>query len=188
MRKETCNLRHPMHLRHPVVKDNSLPCYDGTHCATYEWVMLHIWMSHVTHTNESCLLHFCPYSCEQVKSHVWIHHTLQHALQHALHHTLQHALQHILPVLMWTSHSHVWIHASLNSAQGLFEFKTMNKVQVLYKQPFAMHSWHVEAKLIVPALYSYFFAMHSWHVKAKFEVEEEEADDTTCRLLKITGL
>jgi len=50
-----------------------------------------------------------------------------------------------------------------------------------------MHSWHVEAKLIVPALYSYFFAMHSWHVKAKFEVEEE-ADDMTCRLLKIIRL
>jgi len=26
-------------------------------CHTYEWVMSHIWMSHVTHMNESCLTH-----------------------------------------------------------------------------------------------------------------------------------
>jgi len=35
-------------------------------CHTYEWVMSHMWMSHVTHVNESCHI------CEWVMSHVWM--------------------------------------------------------------------------------------------------------------------
>jgi len=35
-------------------------------CYTYEWVMLHIWMSHVTHRNESCRTY------EWVMSHICI--------------------------------------------------------------------------------------------------------------------
>ena len=37
-------------------------------CHTYEWVMSHIWMSHVTHTNESC------HTYDWVMSHIWIIH------------------------------------------------------------------------------------------------------------------
>ena len=33
---------------------------------TYEWVMAHMWTSHVTHVNESC------HTCEWVVSHMWI--------------------------------------------------------------------------------------------------------------------
>ena len=42
----------------------------GTHqsCLTYEWVMSHIWMSHVPHMNESCLTY------EWVMSHIWMSH------------------------------------------------------------------------------------------------------------------
>ena len=35
-------------------------------CLTYEWVMSHIWTSHVTHMNESCLTY------EWVMSHIWM--------------------------------------------------------------------------------------------------------------------
>jgi len=35
---------------------------------TCEWVMLHIWMSHVTHVNESC------HTYEWVMSHMWMSH------------------------------------------------------------------------------------------------------------------
>jgi len=35
-------------------------------CHTFEWVMSHIWMSHVTHMNESCLTY------EWVMSHIWM--------------------------------------------------------------------------------------------------------------------
>jgi len=38
----------------------------------YEWVMSHVWMSHVTHMNESC--HTCE-SCptyERIMSHIWV--------------------------------------------------------------------------------------------------------------------
>ena len=38
-------------------------------CHTYKWVMSHIWMSHVTHMNESCHTH------EWVKSHIWMSHS-----------------------------------------------------------------------------------------------------------------
>jgi len=34
-------------------------------CLTYEWVMSHKWMSHVSHVNESCLTY------EWVMSHIW---------------------------------------------------------------------------------------------------------------------
>ena len=37
-------------------------------CHTYEWVMSHIWMSPVTHTNESC------HTYEWVMSHIWMSH------------------------------------------------------------------------------------------------------------------
>ena len=35
-------------------------------CHTYEWVMWHIWMSHVTHMNESC------HTYKWVTSHIWM--------------------------------------------------------------------------------------------------------------------
>ena len=37
-------------------------------CLTYEWVMSHIWMSHVSHMNESCLTYWW------VMSHMWMSH------------------------------------------------------------------------------------------------------------------
>jgi len=37
-------------------------------CHTYEWVMPHIWMSHVTHINKSC------HTYEWVMSHIWMSH------------------------------------------------------------------------------------------------------------------
>ena len=37
-------------------------------CHTYEWVMSRIWMSHVTHMNESC------HTCKWVMSHTWMSH------------------------------------------------------------------------------------------------------------------
>jgi len=41
-------------------------------CDTYEWVMSHIWMSHVTHINESRDTH------EWVMWHIWIRHITSH--------------------------------------------------------------------------------------------------------------
>ena len=41
---------------------------DSESCCTYEWVILHMWMSHVAHMNGSC----CTY--EWVVSHVWMSH------------------------------------------------------------------------------------------------------------------
>ena len=37
-------------------------------CLVYEWVMSHMWMSHVSYMNESCLMH------EWVTSHIWMSH------------------------------------------------------------------------------------------------------------------
>jgi len=55
--------------------------YVNQSCDTYEWVMsrwwrsfwgvqlaLHMWMSHVTHVNDSC------HTCECVMSHMWMRH------------------------------------------------------------------------------------------------------------------
>jgi len=37
-------------------------------CHTCEWVMSHMWISHVAHVNESCR------TCERVMSHMWMSH------------------------------------------------------------------------------------------------------------------
>ena len=45
------------------------PCFTiAESCHAYEWVMSHIWMSHVPHVNESCQ------KCEWVMSHTWRSH------------------------------------------------------------------------------------------------------------------
>jgi len=54
LRKMTCNLRHPMGLRHPVWMS---PMKET--CQTYECVMWHKWMCDVTHMNESCHTYEC---------------------------------------------------------------------------------------------------------------------------------
>jgi len=60
----TCNLRHPMSLRHPVRPTGIFRVNEPWHIwrshGTYVWVMAHmneswhIWMSHGTHMNDSC--------------------------------------------------------------------------------------------------------------------------------------
>jgi len=40
----------------------------GESCHTYEWVMSHVWISHVTRVNKSCQ------TCKWVMSHVWMSH------------------------------------------------------------------------------------------------------------------
>ena len=59
-------------------------------CHTCEWVMSHIWMSHVTHVNESCHI------CEWVMSHIWMSH-VTHVNESC--HTYEWVMSHI-----WMSH------------------------------------------------------------------------------------
>jgi len=70
LRKQTCNLRHPMHLRRPVVERlhvrRSHVTRTNESCHTYEWIMSHVRMGHVTRTNESC------HTYEWIMSHVLI--------------------------------------------------------------------------------------------------------------------
>ena len=49
-------------------------------CHTCEWVMSHIWMSHVTRMNESC------HTCEWVMSHMWMSYNTYTAAQHCTDH------------------------------------------------------------------------------------------------------
>jgi len=51
------------------VKNLKEPCFTiAESCHAYEWVMSHMWMSHVPHVNESCHKH------EWVMSHMWRSH------------------------------------------------------------------------------------------------------------------
>ena len=81
-------------------RNNGLPlsCSYGTHveesrmdesCHTYEWVMLHIWMSHVTHMNESWRTY------EWVRSHTTMSHVTR---MHESWHTYQWVVAHILVI------------------------------------------------------------------------------------------
>jgi len=80
------------------------PCH--THaCVAYEWVMSHIWMSHVTYMNESCHTYWCVTSDYKfVMSHTWMSH-VTHAwvMSHTCMHTL--ACVHTYKCVM----SHVWM-------------------------------------------------------------------------------
>jgi len=53
------------------MKWDHLWCWIWMSCDSYEWVMSHIWMSHVTHVTsvpESCHI------CDWVMSHIWLSH------------------------------------------------------------------------------------------------------------------
>ena len=59
--------RHATHVWIGHVTRMNESCMNES-CHTYEWVVSHKWMSHVTHMNELC------YTCERVMSHIWIGH------------------------------------------------------------------------------------------------------------------
>jgi len=87
-------------------------------CHTYEWVMSHIWMSHVTHTNASRHTHECvmayiwmsdtPYFNE---SHEWVtpHTYMRHTHTYTSHATHMNEWYHTFKGVIWvrhTSHTH----------------------------------------------------------------------------------
>ena len=59
-------------------------------CHTCEWIMSHMWMHHVTHVNVSC------HTCECVMSHIWMGH-VTHVNESC--HTCEWVMSHI-----WRSH------------------------------------------------------------------------------------
>ena len=94
-------------------------------CHTYEWVMSHIWMSHVKHMNGSCHTH------EWVTSHIWMSH-VKHMNESC--HTHEWVMLHV-----WMSHvthmngschtyewvmSHIWIsHVThMNQSRHTYEW------------------------------------------------------------------
>jgi hypothetical protein len=98
--KMTCNLRHPMGLRHPVharilyVDDHVVTCMWTSHtthvdesCRTCEWIVPHIWMSHATHVNAD----------DPVVPHMWLSYA---TYVNELCHTFEWVMPH-----MWTSHA-----------------------------------------------------------------------------------
>ena len=82
-------------------------------CHTYEQVMSHIWMSHVTHLYESC------HTYERVLSHIWMSH-VTHMNESC--HTCKWVMSHI-----WTSHGTLmnesW-HTYMNEARHTYEWVT----------------------------------------------------------------
>ena len=59
-------------------------------CHTCEWIMSHMWTSHITHVNESC------HTCEWVMSRMWMSHVTH---VHESYHTCEWVISH-----MWMSH------------------------------------------------------------------------------------
>ena len=68
---------------------------------TYEWVMAHIWMRHVTHMNASCHIY------EAVMSQIWIR---QIAHVNTSHHIYQWVMSY-----MWIRHTHTHTHTHTNT-------------------------------------------------------------------------
>jgi len=110
--------------------------YMNESCHTYEWVMSHIWTSHVTHMDEPCHtyervmstilranlairlhagLQYACHACEWVMSHIeWV---LSHIwMRHITHmnescHTYEWVMSHI-----WTSHVAIWMSHAMRTA------------------------------------------------------------------------
>jgi len=132
LQKMTCNLRHPMSLRHPLIEGAVWHTWmphiwlrDATHvfecCHTYECVTWHIWMSNVTHMNESRhtwmphirlrdVTHMCHVShmdesrhtYERVLSYMWMRHVTH---MNESRHTYDCVMSHICVMsLTWMSH------------------------------------------------------------------------------------
>jgi len=68
-------------------------------CQSYEWVMSHMWMSHVNHMNESC------YTCEWVMSIIWMSH-VTHVNESC--HTYECVMSHIWMSDQW-QHRHKYV-------------------------------------------------------------------------------
>ena len=91
--------------------------HENESCHTWEWVMSHMRMSHVTHVNESC------HTCEWVMSH------MRHAARFAAIEMILHSFYRV--------NSHVWTsHPFLLLSQG----KRMNESCRTYKQVIS-HVW-----------------------------------------------
>ena len=75
-------------------------------CHTYEWVISHVWMGHVTHMNESCNTY------EWVMSHIWMSHVTH---MNESHHTYEWGLSYVWIFVIHeseschTCHAHVWV-------------------------------------------------------------------------------
>ena len=71
-------------LQHTWMREGSSTHMNGQSCRTYEWIMLHTWMSHVTdmnkssHTYEWVMPHTNHVTHEWVMSHLWINRVLSH--------------------------------------------------------------------------------------------------------------
>ena len=82
-------------------------------CHTYERVMSHPWMSHVTHVNESC------HTCERVMSHIWkshVTHTNESChTSNESYHTYEWVMSHIwmshVTHMNESCHTHEWVMA-----------------------------------------------------------------------------
>jgi len=87
-------------------------------CHTYEWVMSHIWMSHVTHMNEPC------HTYEWVMSHIWTSHaTHMNESCHTYERVMSHiSMSHVTHV-NGSCHTHSWARSHvthINTQKGFF--------------------------------------------------------------------
>jgi len=99
------HMNESCHIWMSHVNESSLECH------TYEWVISHIWTSHVTHVNESCHIWTSHVTHVNESCHIWTSHvsnvvhmnescqTCERVVSHASCHTRKRVMSRI-----WTSH------------------------------------------------------------------------------------
>ena len=110
-------------------------------CHTHDWVMLYIWMRHITHMNESC------YTYECVMSNIWMSyitplnescHTYEEVTSHTRHRYKQVILH------QWNSHITHISHIS-NTALSRTQYIVCNMTYIIHiNQSYDTHLTHIK--------------------------------------------
>ena len=120
---------------------------------TYEWVMSHIWMSHVTHMNAS------RHTYEWVMSHIWMRHVTH---MNASCHTYEWVMSHA-----WTSRvTYEWVMSHIQMSRVTYEWDMSHTWRRDthprdMTHPFKHDSFIVQHTQSLE--YSFFFSFFFWH-------------------------
>jgi len=117
---------HVTHMHEPFYtqfEHLSLCASANESCHTYEWVMSHTWMSHVTHMNESC------HRYEPVTSHIWQIPITYDTSCHTYECVVSHTWMSRVARMKWVV-THIWISgvARVNEWWDTYEWDTFECV------------------------------------------------------------
>ena len=151
-------------------------CHIWISCIIYEWVMSHIWMSHVTHMNESF------HTYEWTMSHIWISH-VTHMTESC--HTCMNYVTHMNEPY----HRNEWVISRMNEAHHTW----MRHVKYGYAMSYmneVCHIWmrHIKYEFVVSRIWIWFPPLFTNSNGAKFTLVADDYQECLSFLYTIIVL